>query len=408
MNGSKKLIPLFNAFQFFFSLLWWVPIFYEYQKKMGLNDSEIFKIQSIYYLVFCLLEIPTGLIADLVGYRFCLIAGAFTLVLANLMIPFSGHYDGFLVHFILIALSRSFVSGASSAYLYASFVEKNNLNAYKDAEGKARAYSLIGKIICWSCVGPIMHFHLTLPYWLTALNAAIALLFAFYLPKITEKTIDPNDSSKKFDLKEFFKNLTSSSTLILIMLQGVSIFVLTRILQVNLFQPILGGKGFSYTSYGLVMAGMTFFEALGSFKTNWLKKLINDKNAVTLLTLLIGFSFYLLSFQLQSSIQKPIALFAFFLFSYCVGIAFPIQKKLMIDAIPHPKYRASLLSTESIIDRGVNSIVAVFLGKALSEGRTSGFLIHSAVISIAAAVLIAFGLFYTQKKKGITNVTPHP
>ena len=174
----KRLFFTFNAFQFFFSLLLWVPIFYEYQKRVGLNDTEIFKIQSIYYLVFCLLEIPTGYLADWLGYRLCLILGSITLIIANIWIPFAPTYIGFLSHFIMIALARSFVSGASSAYLYETLHQRSALDEYKEAEGKARAYSLVGKVFCWALIGPIMQWHFTLPYWLTALNAGLGLVFA--------------------------------------------------------------------------------------------------------------------------------------------------------------------------------------------------------------------------------------
>jgi MFS family permease len=74
--NKKRFFFVFNSFQFFFSLLLWVPIFYEYQKRIGLNDTEIFKIQSLYYLIFCLMEIPTGYLADWLGYRLCLILGS--------------------------------------------------------------------------------------------------------------------------------------------------------------------------------------------------------------------------------------------------------------------------------------------------------------------------------------------
>src|SRR5690606_6775932 len=65
----------YYAFQFFFNLLLWIPVFYEFQKQLGLDDPQIFRIQSVYYLVFCFLEIPTGAFADRFGYRRSLIWG---------------------------------------------------------------------------------------------------------------------------------------------------------------------------------------------------------------------------------------------------------------------------------------------------------------------------------------------
>lgn len=393
--NKKRLFLTFNAFQFFFSLLLWVPIFYEYQKRIGLSNIEIFKIQSIYYLVFCLLEIPTGYLADWLGYRLCLILGSATLIIANIWVPFAPNYPGFLTHFLLIALARSFVSGASSAYLYETLHQRGEIEEYKEAEGKARAYSLIGKVICWAMIGPIMQWHLTLPYWLTALNASIGLVFAYLLPEtkvIAAKT--------RLSLIQLFKILIANPYLVLLMFQGVALFVLARICQVNLFQPILEHKGFSVVTYGMIMALMTIFEALGSFKSKWVRNYLTDLNAIFVFTFFIGISFFMMSFDSLLGLNiQAITIFALCLFSYVIGISFPIQRQLINQAIPEPSLRASLLSSESIIDRGVNSIVAGSLGVALATGQLLFFLRKSAIIAVVSVFIIALLIKLVRKTK---------
>ena len=74
--AARRIIRLNNGFQLLFNLLWWMPVFYAYQRDAGLSDSQIFGIQSIYYTAFCLFEIPTGVIADRIGALNCLRAGA--------------------------------------------------------------------------------------------------------------------------------------------------------------------------------------------------------------------------------------------------------------------------------------------------------------------------------------------
>ena len=58
--------------------------------------------------------------------------------------------------------------------------------------------------------------------------------------------------------------LRTSRWLALLMVQGVAMFTLVRICQVNLFQPILESKSLSVNWYGAVLAAMTVFEALGA------------------------------------------------------------------------------------------------------------------------------------------------
>lgn len=393
-NPIKKLFFIFNAYQFFFSLLLWVPIFYEYQKKIGLNDEQIFRIQSLYYLIFCLLEIPTGFLADKIGYRVCLILGSISLFIANLWVPIDASYQGFLIHFILIALARSFVSGASSAYLYEALHQHNHLDEYKEAEGKARSYSLIGKVICWGAIGTIMQWHLTLPYWLTSVNALISLYFAFKLP-----TLGISQKENKVSIFAIFPILKNNPVLLLIMFQGVALFVLARICQVNLFQPILNHKGFSVPSYGLIMALMTICEAVGSFKSKWLKKYVSDLYATFIFTIMIGISFYTLSLDDVFGINnKFVTIASLCIFSFVIGISFPIQKQLMNQAIPEPRLRASLLSTESIIDRAVNSLVANSLAAAITAGHLLLYLKQSAFVTILSVFIITLLIKYFRGK----------
>lgn len=392
-NPVKKLFFLFNTFQFFFSLLMWVPIFYEYQKKIGLNDEQIFRIQSLYYLIFCLLEIPTGFLADKIGYRVCLILGSISLIVANVWIPLNGTYQGFLVHFMLVALARSFVSGASSAYLYEALHQHDHLDDYKEAEGKARSYSLLGKVLCWSAIGPIMQWHLTLPYWITSINALIGLYFAYKLPELSI-----SKKENKISIFQLFPILKNNPVLVLIMFQGVALFVLARICQVNLFQPILNHKGFSVSSYGLVMALMTICEAIGSFRSKWLKKYISDLFATFIFTVLIGICFLILSIDNFYGLDHKIAtLFALCFFSFVIGISFPIQKQLMNQEIPEPRLRASLLSTESIIDRAINSLVANSLAAAITTGHLLLYLKQSALVTIISVLIITILIKYFRR-----------
>jgi hypothetical protein len=153
----------------------------------------------------------------------------------------------------------------------------------------------------------------------------------------------------------------------------------------------------------MVMAVMTIFEALGSFKSKWVKNYINDLNAVFIFTLFIGASFFIMSYDSLLGLNtKAVTIAALCLFSYVIGISFPIQRQLINQAIPEPRLRASLLSSESIIDRGVNSLVAGSLGVALASGQLLYFLKKSAIVAILSVFLIA-GLIKIIKKQTLKS-----
>jgi hypothetical protein len=246
-----------------------------------------------------------------------------------------------------------------------------------------------------------MQWHLTLPYWLTALNASVGLVFAWLLP-------DTRASEERVRLNIFnlFSILMKNPYLLLLMLQGVALFVLARICQVNLFQPILQNKGFSVMTYGLMMSLMTVFEALGSLKSKWVRSYLNDLYAIFVFTFLIGISFLLLSLERLWGIDiKIVTIVALCFFSYIIGISFPIQRQLINQAIPEPKLRATLLSSESIIDRAMNSLVANSLGVALASGHLLLFLRQSAAVSIASVFIIALMIKFVGKPNNETSLS---
>lgn len=380
-----RAVRLTYGFQFFFGLLLWIPIFYEYQKQLGLSDAEIFGIQSIYYIAFCLMEIPTGMVADRFDYRTSLWLGASVLVGANLVPVFAGNYTGFLVHFLLIALARSLISGAQSAYLYEYLNAHNAGHLYLKVEGVGRSYSLVGKIVYWPVIGLLMQWNMPSPYWLTAINAAIAVVLALKLPPIPGWQRPEGKTSKLLaGVGGAFSSLKTSRWLLLLMVQGIAMFTLVRILQVNLFQPVLESKDVSVNWYGSVLAAMTIFEAVAAARPHWLSKKIGPAKSVFLLTVVMALS---IGFIVPSGGIVTIVLLC--LFSVTAGMSFPIQKKLLNDAIPDSRYRATLLSMESIMDRAVCAVVAVALGAYLAGGQLNEFLVLSSVVTVILMALLA-------------------
>lgn len=379
---EERALRGYVLFQLLFNLLLWIPVFYEVQKQLGLSDPEIFKIQSIYYLVFCFLEIPTGFIADRYGYKTSMLAGALMLAAANMTPIAFGSFTGFLMHFCLIALARSLISGAASAWLYEYLGSIGQKERYKKVEGDARFHALVARVISWAAVGWLMQQGLMLPYWISAANALVAAMLVLTLPAVTlppaERTI-----SLMHNLRTASETVLRSPLLLLLMLQGVSIFILVRVMQVNLYQPVLSEKSFDATSFGLIMSVMTIFEAIGSKQAFRLRTRMSDLSAVLLATLVLAGTLIAISLG-----NQMVVLAGFCVFSLAAGVAFPVQKQVLNEAITQPGKRATILSVESIVDRGLCAVVVLPLGGLVAAGRLSETLIICGAGAALAAVTI--------------------
>jgi predicted MFS family arabinose efflux permease len=329
--------------------------------------------------------------------------GASVLVIANLVPVFAGNYTGFLVHFLLIALARSLISGAQSAYLYEYLHAHDVGHLYLKVEGVGRSYSLVGKIVYWPVIGLLMQWNTPSPYWLTAINAAIAVILALKLPPIPGWERPPGKTSKLLaGVGGAFGALRKSRWLLLLMIQGIAMFTLVRILQVNLFQPVLESKNVPVTWYGSVLAAMTIFEAVAAARPHRLSKKIGPARSVFVLTVVMALS---IGFIVPSGGAVTIVLLC--LFSVTAGMSFPVQKKLLNDAIPDSRYRATLLSMESIMDRAVCAVVAIALGACLAGGQLNEFLVLSSAVTVILMALLA-GLLIAVRTTRRRRAQPVP
>ncbi|KUN88900.1 hypothetical protein AQJ66_05375 [Streptomyces bungoensis] len=381
--AARRIVRLNNGFQLLFNLLWWMPVFYAYQRAAGLSDGQIFGIQSIYYVAFCLFEIPTGVVADRVGARNCLRAGAVVMTVANLVPVLAPSYPGFLAHFLAIAAGRSLTSGAASACLYEGLRAEGADAHYLRAEGTARALGLAAKVVCWPLVGPLMSLAHQSPYVLSAVCAAGSLGCALALPRIA--TADPGSGSGTGgrqrgtllrDTGAALRVLRSSPWLALLMVQGVAVFTLSRICQVNLFQPVLLEHGIAESSHGGVLAAMTVAEAVASARPQWLSRRLSPAAWVSLLSAALAAALA------ATTVGGPWAVAGLLCaFAAITGFGYPVQRRLINDAIPKGAPRATLLSVESIVDRGVCAVAAVAAGAYLAAGRLDALLWQSAAVT---------------------------
>ncbi|MFF3542901.1 MFS transporter [Streptomyces platensis] len=403
---ARRIIRLNNGFQLLFNLLWWMPVFYAYQREAGLSDGEIFGIQSIYYVAFCLFEIPTGMVADRIGARNCLRAGAVVMTAANLAPVFAPSYTGFLVHFLAIAAGRSLTSGAASAYLYDGLEAEGAGEHYLKAEGQARALGLAAKVLCWPLVGPLMAVAHPTPYVLSAASAAGSLVCAVVLPRqATARHDGPGRNKETSGGPVFLRDAVSALRwvwatpwLALLMVQGVAVFTLSRICQVNLFQPVLLDHGIPESSHGGVLAAMTVAEAVASARPQWLGRRLSPVAWVSLLSLAMAGTLA------GSTLGGPWTVVALLcVFAAVTGFAYPLQRKLVNDAIPAGAPRATLLSVESIVDRGVCALAAVAAGAYLSAGRLDALLWHSALATGVVMVVLQLVL---RRAPGRRKVAP--
>ncbi len=407
MSDAPRTIRKYYAFSIFFQLLLWVPVFYQLQKLSGLSDTEIFAIQSVYYVVFSFLEIPTGYLSDRFGHRTSMLYGSIALVLANAAPLVSSSYVGFMTHFLLIASARALISGAASAYLFEYLSSLDRAHIYREIEGKARSYSLLARVVGWGSVGYLVSLDALLPYSLTVVNACIAAIVVYHMPKLVPYGLRQTDAKPIRhramawnDAVSALRALRNSPDLLLVMIQGIGIFVAMRVLLVNMYQPLLSARGFDVATFGTVMAFITIVEAAGNRWTGFVARRWQGITTVWLLTIIMVVSFLALA-----TASAPLTIGVLSVFSLCVGLAAPVQIDLLNRHIAHPEYRATLMSIGSIMDRLTCAILLAPMGPMIASGQHADVLLRSGLL-IFVVTSLPYVILRFRQRSGIAMAAP--
>ena len=100
--------------------LWW-PIWVIYlQRSRGLSLTQITLLDTPFFLLIVLFEVPTGAIADRFGRRVSLMIGSTLFAVAIFVFGIADNYPVILVSYTAWGLAQTFQSGADAAILYDS------------------------------------------------------------------------------------------------------------------------------------------------------------------------------------------------------------------------------------------------------------------------------------------------
>lgn len=72
------------------------PIFVIYAYSEGLSANRIFILTSIEAVLIMLLEVPTGVISDLFGYKISMVLSVFCFIVSNIILMIFPTFAGFL------------------------------------------------------------------------------------------------------------------------------------------------------------------------------------------------------------------------------------------------------------------------------------------------------------------------
>lgn len=369
MNQTLK----FYVASFLKNQTYFVPIMVIFFQDLGLSYTQIFAVLTSGAVLSFLIEIPTGIFADLHGKRRSILISKWIIFLAFVAFGFADGFWTLLVANLLYEVGESFRSGTETAYVYDYLASDKSAPSYTKVKAQQKFYARISESIA-AIVGGylavILGFNFV--FFIAAIPALVNALQTHtwvHLPGDAENTESPT-----LFLKEAFGYIGKTRVVRTLVL-NVALFSTVFVALGTFVQPYMLEAGLTVEYFGYIYSVFLVIAAfLAKYASN-LEERFGDVRVMNVLTILpiiplaiIGFGF---------SHYVGIALLFFVLFMEYLRS--PLSNSIFHDHVPS-KNRATMGSILSLFQTGAQIIMLPLIG------------LVSDTWSIYTAILILTGL----------------
>ncbi|MBR9692359.1 MFS transporter [Candidatus Woesearchaeota archaeon] len=375
----KYNIPLFIIWKATRSGLFWLPVFTLFYIDFGMSYTQIMLLPLLTGGLQILLEVPSGILADLWGRKYVLFLGSALWTASFYFFLIANNMADILVSVALFGMALAFLSGTDSAMLYDTLKALKREKEYKKIAGKALAYQLGVMAICGLIGGPLTaHGGYSATLVAVLCVSSLTTFLAIFM-------VEPPHHKKSTD-RHFFKHLKEATIFTtqhprvrsLILYSGLLMGIM--IISHKLLQPALINAGVSLTGLGPVYFIWLLIGAVGALKADAIEKFIGKKYALILIPAFMVLNFVPLVFYGGMGIIVILALSEF-----TWGFILPVVE----DYINHyvaSSHRATVLSLG-----GFMQSIAIFICAPLIGILADAYGLEIAFLGLT--ILSALGLF---------------
>lgn len=385
MNQINK----FYLTSFFKNQKYFTPILVLFLQANFLTLQEIFLVFTIGSIFSFLIEIPTGVIADLYGKRKTIIVGKLVLVGAYLLFGFSNSFWFFVSAQIIYELGNALRSGTETGFVY-DYIEQNKkkkIPSYTEVKGKQKFYARIGEAIATTIGGFLaVWFGFNWVFFIATIPAFLNFLVASSFEKIKESEDKKINFSKTIKhTKDSLKNLVNNKFLVKLTL-NIAIFTGVVAAITTFTQPYMTQAKIPLELFGIIYGVGLGLGALAVRYSYLVEKKIGMIPTINIVTIISVIPAIILGLGWMSIFGVSL----FFLIIIAENIRSPIANNLFNQKISS-KQRATLVSTLQLMNSLGKSIILPIAGYL-----TDAFSIQTAILVLGGLILLN-GLFLIVK-----------
>lgn len=312
------------------------------------NVAIIFSIQAI---AIILLEIPSGIFADLFGKKRTLVLSYFTAALAVVFLFIGGGMEMFILYAIVSGFSDSMASGTESAIIFDTLKKENKEQLYKRIIGIYYALYPIGAAI-GSFIGGYLA---TVSFSFAVLMSIIPMSIIFLMSLFLREPIYTDAQKISKHVTDSFRSIINNNQIIVLLISG---FILTAFEgSIYSLQPIFFAfKQIPILYFGYASGAMFILTAAGYYITSRVSTKIGNK-----WTLIVSSLFSPILIIIATLLTGFVSLLVFIIPSFLWGMRQPIIE-YMINLETDSSKRTTILSVYSFTGRIGLAIFVPFIG----------------------------------------------
>lgn len=356
---NKKNIYLMYIIIFLQSLVFYGSIATLYRTQRGISLGQIYFIESVYFIIVIVMELPWGYIADRFGYKKTLIIANFIYFLSKILFYKAHSFIGFLFERIFLAIALAGLSGCDMAYLYNSIDEKKLSDK---VFSRYNFYATLGFLAASTLSSLIVQISIESTVFFTIIAYGIAFILSLFLGEVKKENINTS-------IKKDFKELLNNRGIILFIISITLVSEVVQSITVFLNQEKYISCGIDLKYFGIILA-LSQIICLATGKVYKIKKHFGEKKYI--LGIYIGIIIAVIMLIFTSS--ALISVLSVMLVALSNALMTPVVMSIQNDSITSGD-RATILSMYSIIGSVFSGIVNPVIGIAADYSLTVSFVI---------------------------------
>lgn len=371
----------------------YIPIIALFYIASQVSIEQFSIIMAVFALVTLLLEIPSGVIADLLGKKNTLIIATILYLIELVIVSFANGFWPFLIAKIISGIGVSLASGTGAALLYDSLKKVGRTNEHKKISGTQFMIRYISMGIVFIIGAYLFTISTKLPALISIPFVSIGLILLFFIKEPFKPLNNFNFKNSISHFKEgfyFFKCNNSLKTFaFLSLIVGASITI-TQASSSIYFEKIL----IPVYAIGIIAFIASAITAFVSKKSYSIEKAFGEKYSIYFIQ---GSSF--LTLILFSFMSPYIGVIFYFFISAIQGF-YEVTINHYVNEKINSEHRATMLSINNFfVHAGIFVLFPLFGFITQRSEMNYAFLSLAAIFLIYNVILYLFSNILKFKHK---------